>query len=93
MTQTTEAKRVLRALATLRPRIDQHEAKREELYAKQRTLYEQGARLSPPLTAADMARAMRPDGEHEHLAESIRQHLRTLGLPKKKARRAPAKKK
>lgn len=93
MTQTTEAARVLKALATLRPRIEQLETKRDELYDKQRSLYEQGARLSPPLTAADMARAMRPDGEHEHLAESIRQHLRTLDLPKKKPRKIVAKKK
>ena len=81
MTQSDEGARVLKALATLRPKIDQVEKKRTELFDKQRELYEAGARAN--LTAAEMARAMRPNGEHEHLAESIRQHLRTLDLPKR----------
>jgi hypothetical protein len=70
----SEADQVLKALASLRPQIERMEDRRKGLYEQQQALYLAGERAG--LIATEMARAMRPVGNIEHLAESIRQVLR-----------------
>lgn len=85
MTITAKAAGILEELVAVREKLDAVPGLQE----RQKKLYERGARAG--LTAADMARAMRPDGDHEHLAESIRQHLRPLGLSKRATKKGPQK--
>lgn len=89
MSSASEGDKVLKDLAALRPKIERMELTRRELYDKQNELYLKGDSVG--LNAAQMARAMRPDGNIEYLAESIRHKLRTNRTSpngKKKARTA-----
>lgn len=91
MIMMNDADRILRDLASLRKRIERMEGTRSELYAAQKVLYLQGEKAG--LIATEMARAMRPNGEIEHLAESVRQVLReNKNGPKKVVKKVTKKK-
>lgn len=77
---------VLQALKVLGPKIERADAKRADLYDEQRVLviagYEAGLR------ATEMARARRPGGDVEDLAEYYRQKIRVHKKSQPKAARS-----
>ena len=68
---------ILKELFNLRTELEWTKDALTEMYAQQDSLYIEGHDAG--IRAADMARAMHPDGETKDLAETVRQKLRAAG--------------
>jgi hypothetical protein len=77
---------ILTELVRTRRAIERMELERADLYTKQRELCIEGNRAG--LKATEMARACRPDGRSESLAEYFRQQIRAGKAAAAKAAKA-----